>query len=457
MLNKRAFRRWATNALLAVILSSAAASAEAQAVDTVMSLGEALGLLRQYSPEYRVSLAQADFAGENVWRAWGSWLPSVTTRASFAANESTRRTAVDDFGVSQEIDDAIDISSKSSFQSLEFAWQLFDGGTRLFDVGASRAEGRAANLAAVATLVNLESRVESQYYETLKQQELARVSRELLAARRRDLDVAEARFRIAAVAQTDVLQADIEAARQELAVLQADQATNAARRELSAIVGIEEDLAYQLRDASQVFDPSPIDVESLVGIGTRSHPSLARRDADIDARRRGLWAARGNWLPDVSLSLTLSRSENLGPDGDFFTLNPRDTGTDFRLMFSWPLLNGFEKKWQTGQEAARLSEARHRRRAEAIEIEKDIRNLYEELDTRHRAFQIQERAVRQARELVRLATERYRIGAASYVELQQATTSATDSERGLIEARYEFMKSLAQLKAAVGRPFSVNQ
>ncbi len=56
---------------------------------------------------------------------------------------------------------------------------------------------------------------------------------------------------------------------------------------------------------------------------------------------------------------------------------------------------------------------------------------------------------------MRLQTERYRIGAASYIELQNATTQATQAEQGLIEARYEFMKSFARLEGAVGRPIEV--
>ncbi len=185
------------------------------------------------------------------------------------------------------------------------------------------------------------------------------------------------------------------------------------------------------------------------------NPELARLDAEVDARSRSLWAARGSWWPRVDLSFTLSRSESLGEDGDFFTLNPQNTGENIRLSLSYPLFNGFEKKVRVGQESARLQEARHDRSAGELEVEKDVRNAYDALGPSYRAVQLQQRNVELARESVRLTTERYRVGAATYIELQQATAQATQAEQGLIDARYEFMKTLARLQAALGRPIEV--
>ncbi len=56
---------------------------------------------------------------------------------------------------------------------------------------------------------------------------------------------------------------------------------------------------------------------------------------------------------------------------------------------------------------------------------------------------------------MRLTTERYRIGATSYLELQRAIDQLTEAERGLIDARYSFMQALAQLQGAVGRPIVI--
>ncbi len=398
-----------------------AAPVAAQAPDTVLTLYGARSILQQNSPEYRAVLASADATGEGVWTAWGRWLPTADLR-------------------------------ESAYQGLLFNWALFDQGRRFFDIGASKAAARAADLRAVSTLVRLGSEVEVQYWEALKQQELARLAHELLAARRRDVDITQARFRIAAVAQTDVLQAEVSVGQTEVAVMQAEQQAEAARRELSATLGLEEELRYGLRDSAVVWDPSNIRLDTLVALARVSSPELARLDAEIEAAGKRLWSARGTWLPRIDLSYSFSRSQQLPGDANLIELSPENSGNNFGVTFTWPLLAGFEKKTRTGEQSARLQEARHNKVAQLLTTDKDVRNNYEALVTAYRAFQIRTRLVELARESVRLTTERYRIGATSYIELQQATSQLTEAERGLIDARYNFMQTLARLEGAIGHP-----
>lgn len=442
--------------LAAVVSVTGAASAQTagseQTTDTVLNLSEAKTLLGQRSPEYQASLAAANAAGQGVWTAWGRWLPSADLRISLSRNEFTTRTFVDPTGVAQRLDDPITDVAKSSYQGLTFSWSLFDRGTRFFDVGASKATARAADLRAISTLVRLTSEVEVQYWEALKQQELARLARQQLEARRRDVEIAQARFRIAAVAQTDVLQAEVTVGQNEVAVLQADQQAEAARRELSATLGLEEEMRYALRDTAVVFDPADIPLDSLVGLAHASSPELARLDAEIDAAGKRLWSARGTWLPRIDLSYTFSRSQQLPGEANLIELSPENSGNNFGINLSWPLLAGFEKKTRTGEESARLQEARNNKVAQLLSTDKDVRNNFEALRTAYQAVQIRTRLVGLAREAVRLATERYRIGATTYTELQQATSQLTEAERGLIDARYNFMQTLARLEGAIGRP-----
>jgi outer membrane protein TolC len=428
------------------------AGSRAQDVDTVMSLADSWSLLSTHSPEYQAALYQAKSAGQNVWSAWGSWIPTVNWRMNFNRNEFTTRTYLDPTGVPLRLDNPITDVAKSASNALVFSWSLFQNGTRFFDVSAANASARAADLRAVATLVRLESDVAVRYWEALKQQELVGLARQLLVARQRDVEIAEARFRIAAVAQTDVLQARVQVGQNEVAVLQAEQQAEAARRELSAQIGLPEDISYQLRDTVTIVDPSALPVDSLVALGRVSNPELARLEAEITAADKRLWSSRGSWLPRIDLSLSLSRSEQLPKDASLIDFGPENSSTNFGISLNWPLLNGFEKKWRTGQASAQLQEARSNKVNQLLQTDKEIRNQYDALVTAYQTVQIRTRLVDLARESVRLTTERYRIGAASYIELQQATSQATDAERGLIDARYNFMQALARLEGAIGQP-----
>ncbi len=252
-----------------------------------------------------------------------------------------------------------------------------------------------------------------------------------------------------------MLQAEVQVGQNELALLQARQAADAARRELSALLGLGEEVQYGLRDTAAIFDPALLNVVTLVEAARRSNPELARLDAQIDARGRTLWAERGTWLPTITLSYALGRSEQLPGNASLFEFAPTNTSNSFGVTFNWPLFSGFEKKTRTGQASAQLQEARANKVAGLLEVEKSVRNAYDALVTAYRTVQIQQHNVELARESVRLTTERYRIGAATYIELQQATSQLTEAERGLIEARYDFMRAFAELQGAVGLPIPI--
>ncbi|HUH13203.1 MAG TPA: TolC family protein, partial [Longimicrobiales bacterium] len=57
-----------------------------------------------------------------------------------------------------------------------------------------------------------------------------------------------------------------------------------------------------------------------------------------------------------------------------------------------------------------------------------------------------------AREPLRLARERYRVGAGTFIELLEAETLLAQAENSYIVAVYDFHEALAALEGVVGRP-----
>jgi len=64
---------------------------------------------------------------------------------------------------------------------------------------------------------------------------------------------------------------------------------------------------------------------------------------------------------------------------------------------------------------------------------------------------LEERNRALAAEQLRLAQERYRVGAASFLELSDAETIRARADRAHLAAVYAFHEALAALEAAVGR------
>ena len=64
----------------------------------------------------------------------------------------------------------------------------------------------------------------------------------------------------------------------------------------------------------------------------------------------------------------------------------------------------------------------------------------------------QEQNRQSAREQLRLAQDRYRLGAGSSLEVSDGQNVVTRAEADYVNAIYEYHKAIAQLEFAVGRP-----
>jgi len=82
----------------------------------------------------------------------------------------------------------------------------------------------------------------------------------------------------------------------------------------------------------------------------------------------------------------------------------------------------------------------------------DVTSSFLSLTTAQQTVTLQEQNVRTARTALALAQERYRVGLASIVDLQQARGDYERAETDRITAVYDVQRAFTTLEAAVGRP-----
>ena len=91
-------------------------------------------------------------------------------------------------------------------------------------------------------------------------------------------------------------------------------------------------------------------------------------------------------------------------------------------------------------------------RARRLLVETDVAARYLGVVNAYRAIQVQEQSRVAAREQIRLAQDRYRLGSGSSLEVSDAQNAVTRAEGDYVNAVYEYHKAIALLELAVGRP-----
>mgnify|MGYP006277726189 CR=1 FL=1 len=419
--------------------------------DTLV-LQEALSTALHRNPDVRSARADASAEHAARWADWGAFLPDASASASFSRSRRTTFSFEQPEGTPEEREVAVTSEVHGVSQGLNFQWNLLEGGRRFAELEAGGDRARAAELQLSAAERQTVAEVKAAYYQALQAQRLRAIARRQLRSRREELERARQRFRLAAIDRSDLLGTEGQVREAELQLLEARDQARSTLRDLGVAMGTPErlDERIALGDPPPPPDASRLVADSLVGRAMEGHPELGALEARISAASADVWGERSSYLPTISLNYSTDRSERLGPEGQFFNFDPRNSSNTFSLSASWQIFTGFQRREQN----ARMSATRDRRRAERarrrLEIERTVRDLTAEVKRRQRRLRILERRLEVAQERLRLTEERFRRGSVPFVELQNAIQELTQAERRLVQERFAYLGAWARLERWTG-------
>jgi outer membrane protein len=485
--------------------SAAAAPRPAPAV--TLSLGEALAQARANSPTYRQTLNDAGPARWGVRNAYGSFLPTVTVASDLGYTGSGQS----NFGSGLIVPTSALVSSA---YSLGLQWQL--NGQTLTAPGEQKALQRATDENISGAGVALRAEIETQYLSTLQATAQVAVARQQVARNADFLTLAKARYQVGQATLLDVRQAEVAKGQSDVALLRAVQAENEAKLDLLRRMGVEPPVPVDqivLSDSFPVTAPA-FQLDSLLALADQQNPTLRSLRARRTAATFGVRSAKSEYLPTLSVqagwsgfaqqytddqvllhnALSTAQTDaaqcqydnqvrtalNLGGVvGDCFAatgldptgtalLDPvsqqirhqndvfpfRYTGQPFQasLRISLPIFTGFSRSLRLSQARAQEQDADESARAQRLQVRTDVHARYLGIQTAYQAIGVQAANREAARDQLRLAQDRYRLGAGTSLEVSDAQNAVQRAEGDYVNAVYDYHKAVAALEAAVGRP-----
>jgi len=171
-------------------------------------------------------------------------------------------------------------------------------------------------------------------------------------------------------------------------------------------------------------------------------------EASIESSEYGVWRSKASYLPRVSLFYNYNRSNSeFDKVYSDFDLN---WGSNYGIQLSMNLFNGFEDYLNV--QNAKINESRNRElHAENVRILKSrIKGYFENYGSYLEIIEINKENLEAAKEELRLAEERYQIGAGTSLEVREAQVKLTNAEQTLIAAQYNALITEAQLDNELG-------
>ena len=414
--------------ILLLALPFAATAAEPAAGSTAYNLEQCLSIALEKHPSLRASAGTIKMNESRVGQARAQYYPQVDLSTSYNR-----------IGPTTPPGESIDAYDQYS-TGINLGVTLFDFGktsTRVaiqhLNVSASRADYEE-----VKTQIILN--VKKAYYDLLQTQRNQAVAVDTMNQFQRNLDQANAFFRVGTKPKFDVTKAEVDLGNARLSVLKAENAVRAAMITLKDVMGVPEKADFAIIDnlADRKIE---LELSDVLKKAYANRPDLSSIVAKREAAERSIELARKDYYP------ILSGSAGYGFSGTDF---PLGRGWNVGAALSIPLFSGLSTKYQIDEAGANLDILKANEDSIRQAIRLDVEQAY--LDVRDTAEQIvmAEKTVLQAQENYDLASGRYRTGVGNPIEVADATISLNNARANLNTALYNYKIARAILEKSIG-------
>jgi outer membrane protein len=412
----------------------AAAPAAAQQVE--VTLNEAIQRALQVQPAMVQARGDQRTAGANTRSAIGAYLPSLTTGASAARSNVGRIDNTTGRPVPPEY---------SYTGSLNVSLELFDGFRRFANLKSATASRDAAEAGVVNQRFQITLTTKQAFYGALAQEELVRVADAQVRRAQQQLQISVEKLRAGSATRSDSLRSRVEYGNARIALLQAQAALATAQADLGRQIGVD----VPVRAVPDTALPSLPDTSQLRGSALAGAPVVDQAEAQARSARAQVWSARSQYWPTFTVSYSNNRQGIGSPNLPLFNTYPETFSWRFGL--SWTLLNGFTREAnQVNASAVRdLAEARA---ADARrQVNAQLTQQLAALSTAFEQISIARDNLAAATEDLRVQNERYRVGAATILDLLTSQAALTQAEVNVVQTRFNYLIARAQVEAVVGR------
>lgn len=389
-------------------------------------------------------------AETGVRAAWMQWLPTLSANTQWQRQE---RTDLDtQIGVDPITDEPVigDLTITQTFESqgLSSSWTVFSG----FDRFAERNEANATLGAAAATLDYqrhvLREQVTNAFYDYVRAQRRVVVAIEAEQLALRELERGQTYFELGISTKSDVLQAKVRHQQTKLDVVRERNGERNAFVTLSHAMNIPGARSFEveaaLPEAASVLLP---ELDPLLDSARERRLDLTASEFQLDASASGVTRARSGYYPALEVFGGWSRSLSETP----FRFGAQENTTlSWGLRGTWNIFDG----WRT-QQRVRTAVAGKRRseydlRQKQLDIEREVVTLWNNLVEATESYEVSVVSVEQSEEDLRLAEERFRVGAGTALDLITAQVNLATARRDLVDAQINAIKYRAQLERATG-------
>jgi outer membrane protein len=334
-----------------------------------------------------------------------------------------------------------------------FTQLITDFGRTINLVSSSKLREKAQNARALATTEDIVLATDQAFYNALQAQALLKVAQQTVSTRQQVESQVDELAKNKLRSTLDLSFAQVNLSQAKLLELDAQNNVDSTIAALTAVLGFDKQIRYELIEENTQLPAPPPDIDVLTNLALQQRPDLQALTYNQMAAEKFRRAQRDLLLPSIN-ALGVLGGTPVRPDCVDGVCSPNYfTSSWFGAVgvnMNIPIFNGFLFTAQASEANFNAKAAAESARDLHDVVVRDVRTAWLSANTAFQRVGVAAELSKEADLSLSLAQSRYQLGLGSIVELSQGQLQQADAAIGYVNAQYQYRLALSTLNFEIG-------
>ncbi len=338
------------------------------------------------------------------------------------------------------------VERNSHRASVQLTQNLWDWGRSWFQLTQAKLLKQSKELALHDRRNYVIYNVQEKYFELLKAIKLGQVYEEAVKRSEEQLNRTKSMHEIGSVALADVYKAQVALGNDQINLINQRNSILIAKANLNNAMGLDPGSPIEIEDIAIETLSLPYTFDNALEMSLQRNAELKMFELNVKNYSYGRKIAQLAYLPTIGGALTYSR------DNEYFNrvynkkLDENYSAT-IGLQMDLNIFKGFADKAEVTRQSLSYAKAQEDLTEKKRLLKTDVTQAFNILKANKEIAEINAINLEAANEDLRLAQERYKIGAGTLLEVIDAQYAVTQARSTWVTARYNYQIALAYLKS----------
>jgi outer membrane protein len=319
-------------------------------------------------------------------------------------------------------------------------------------VSSSKLREKAQNASALATTEDIILATDEAFYNALQAQALLKVAQQTVSTRQQVESQVDELAKNKLRSTLDLSFAQVNLSQAKLLALDAQNNVDSTIAALTAVLGFDKQIRYELVEENTQLPAPPPDIDVLTDLALKQRPDLQALTYNQMAAEKFRRAQHDLLLPSIS-ALGVAGVTPVRPDcvdGCFPSYFVSSWFGAIGVNMTIPIFNGFLFTAQASEANFNAKAAAENTRDLHDTLVRDVRTAWLSAKTAFQRVGVAAELAKEADLSLSLAQSRYQLGLGSIVELSQGQLQQADAAIGYVNSQYQYRLALSTLNFEIG-------